>query len=76
MLRREKDDNCRVAFTWTPEGKKRRGRPKTTQRSTIEREQKELGLTTWNVEEQVAKDREEWKLSPGLTLHLRSEEDE
>ena len=58
VLRREKDNNCRVALTWTPEGKRKRRRPKTTWRNTIERERKELGWTTWNVVEQVAKDRE------------------
>ena len=78
MLRREKDhNNCRVALTWTPEGKRKRGRPKTTWRNTIERERKELGWTSWNVVEQVAKDREEWQLLlRGLMLHPRSEEDE
>ena len=63
VLRREKDNNCRVALTWTPEGKRKRGRPiKTTWRNTIERERKELGWTSWNVVEQVAKDREGWQL--------------
>ena len=79
VLRREKNNNCRVALTWTPEGKRKRGRPKTTWRNTIERERKELhvGWTSWNVVEQVAKDREGWQLLLcGLMLHPRSEEDE
>ena len=77
VLRREKDNNCRVALTWTPEGKRKRGRPKTTWRDTIERELKELGWTSWNVVEQVAKDREGWQLLlRGLMLHPSGEEDE
>ena len=34
----------KVALRWTPEGKRKRGRPKTTWRHTIENEIKERGL--------------------------------
>ena len=79
MLRKQTDNNCRVTLSWTPESKRGRGRPKTTWRSTIERESKDLGWTSWNAAvEQVAKDREGWKLllRAGLMFHSRSEEDE
>ena len=42
VLRREKDNNCRVALTWPPEGRRKRGRPKITWRRTIEAERKDL----------------------------------
>ena len=30
IMRKEKNDDCAVALGWTPEGKRSRGRPKTT----------------------------------------------
>ena len=38
VLRMDKTKHARVALTWTPEGKRRRGRPKETWRRTVERE--------------------------------------
>jgi hypothetical protein len=35
----------RIALRWTPQGKRPRGRPKTTWRRTIEYELKEIGMT-------------------------------
>ena len=34
----------RIALTWTPEGKRKRGSPKETWRRTVERERGKLGL--------------------------------
>jgi hypothetical protein len=34
----------RIAIRWTPQGKRPRGRPKTTWHRTIESELKELGM--------------------------------
>ncbi|KAL9964922.1 hypothetical protein ACROYT_G028635 [Oculina patagonica] len=73
ILRREKDNNCRVALTWTPEGKRQRGRPKISWRITVEGERKDLGWTSWNEAEQRAKDREGWRTFPG-SLMLQLEE--
>ncbi|KAL9973561.1 hypothetical protein ACROYT_G020033 [Oculina patagonica] len=71
ILRREKDKNCRVALTWTPEGRRKRGRPKISWRRTVEGERKDLGWTSWNVVEQRAKDREGWRtFLGGLMLQL------
>jgi hypothetical protein len=39
----------RIALRWTPQGKRPRGRPKTTWRRTIESELKELDMT-WGEE--------------------------
>ena len=38
VLRREGEDDCFTALRWTPEGRRARGRPKTTWRRTVERE--------------------------------------
>lgn len=61
VLRREKDNNYRVAKIWTPESKRRHGRPKITRR-IVDIERKNLGLTSWNEVEQVAKDSDGWEL--------------
>ena len=44
-LRKPSEDMTRVALRWIPEGKRKRGKPKTTWRSTIENEIKERGYT-------------------------------
>jgi hypothetical protein len=41
VLRKPSEDMTKVALRWTPEGKRKRGRPKTTWRCTIENEIKE-----------------------------------
>ena len=41
VLRKPSKDMTKVALRWTPEGKRRRGRSKTTWRYTIENEIKE-----------------------------------
>ena len=38
VLRREGENDCFTALGWTPEGRRVRGRPKTTWRRTVERE--------------------------------------
>ena len=46
----------KVGSRWTPPGKRKRGRPKTTWRRTVEMELKELGLT-WGQAQALAKDK-------------------
>ena len=43
------DKNClpRVALTWAPEGKRKRGRPKETWRRTVEKERMAMGFNSW-----------------------------
>ena len=43
VLRMERNSHCRTALTWQPEGERRRGRPRTTWRRTVEHEGKEMG---------------------------------
>ena len=40
ILRREPSSHVRVALTWKPEGRRKKGRPKETWRRTVEREMK------------------------------------
>ncbi|XP_063436440.1 uncharacterized protein LOC134717872 [Mytilus trossulus] len=60
VLRKPKEDMTKVAFRWTLEGKKKRRRPKTTLRRTIETEMKERGYT-WRTIEKKAENREGWR---------------
>ena len=45
ILRMDKNSKCETALTWTPKGKRKVGRPKTTWRPTVENERRVLG---WN----------------------------
>ena len=42
-LRKDKNSDDAMALTWAPEGKRKRGRPKTTRRRIIEKEREEGG---------------------------------
>ena len=46
VLRRERNNHCRKALTWQPEGKRRRGRPRITWRRRVEHERKEMGIAS------------------------------
>jgi len=45
------------------EGKRRRGRPKTTWRGTVEKERQEAGWRLWEEVRAAATNQEEWKRS-------------
>ena len=69
-LRRDVSDLARTALTWTPEGRRKRGRPKETYRRTVEREREQLGLHSWSAAGAIANDRAAWRnLITGATLH-------
>ena len=57
----DKNSNCETALTWTPEGRRKVGRPKTRWRSTIENERRILGWNSWDEARRVAADRTRWK---------------
>ena len=44
---KDRNDDCNVAMSWAPEGKRRRGRPKTTWRRTVEKERQEASWRSW-----------------------------
>ena len=54
------EDISKVALRWTPDGKRKRGRPKETWRRMVENEMKIIGKT-WRVIEKKAKDRHLWR---------------
>ena len=61
ILRRGSEEHERTALTWTPEGRRKRGRPKNTWRRTAETERQRLGWSTWRAAGAAAADREGWR---------------
>ena len=73
VLRKRPDDHQRIALSWTPDGKRRRGRPKETWRRTVVREREMLGYKSWDAAAADANDRPLWRqLIRCPTLHSRS----
>ncbi|KAK7101726.1 hypothetical protein V1264_020063 [Littorina saxatilis] len=60
VLRMENDSIPKVALRWTPEGKRKRGRPNQTWRRTVEEESKDLNHS-WATLERLARDRQKWR---------------
>ncbi|GFR86170.1 hypothetical protein ElyMa_004193200 [Elysia marginata] len=50
----------RLAFQWKPEGRRKRGRPKTTWGRTAEAEAATMGQS-WGTLRTLAQDREKWR---------------
>ena len=51
---------ARVALGWTPQGERKRGRPKITWKRSVEAELKDVGLT-WETSIKQEKDRQKWR---------------
>ena len=75
ILRKDKDSDKMIASIWAPEGKRRKGRPKTTWRRTVEKERKELGWNTWEEARAVAVNRDRWRSLTEALCTTRCEED-
>ena len=60
VLRQQTTAISRVALRWTPDGQRKRGRPKETWRRTVEREMKEKGWT-WSHLERISASRHQWR---------------
>ena len=75
ILRQDPKNDCNIALTWAPEGKRRRGRPKTTWRRTVEKERREAGWDSWNQVRVIAADKKGWRCSVKALCATRHEED-
>ena len=69
ILRKKADDITKTALHWTPEGRRKRGRPKNTWRQTVENEMTNLHHT-WGSIKRMAQDRREWRAFVAA-LHAR-----
>uniref|UniRef100_K7EXS9 DUF6451 domain-containing protein n=1 Tax=Pelodiscus sinensis TaxID=13735 RepID=K7EXS9_PELSI len=63
-----------MALRWTPPGKRKRGRPLATWRTTVAEDMKRKG-TTWEEVSWLSQDCEDWRRFVGTLCSIRSEED-
>ena len=75
ILRIYKNSKCETALTWTPEGRRKVGRPRTTWRSTVGNERRVLGWNCCNEARPVAVDRAGWGRCTSTLWDTESEED-
>ena len=61
IFRQQTDNDSVTALTWAPEGKRKRGRPKTTWRRTVERERSRAGWQSWSEVHAAAQDKSRWR---------------
>ena len=61
VLRMPSDKNPKIALTWAPEGRRRKGRPRETWRRTVNKEREHLGFRTWRQAEVAARDKVAWR---------------
>ena len=54
ILSQDRNNDSNIAMSWAPERKRRRGRPKTTWRRTVEKERKEAGWRSWEDTRMIA----------------------
>lgn len=73
-LRMPQDEIPKVALRWTPPGKRKRGRPKTTWRRTVVAELESVGLT-WGEATAAARDRVRWRGIVEALYSTRNEEE-
>ena len=74
-LRMEPSAHARIALTWTPEGRRKRGRPRSTWRRTMLGELKEAGMV-WSSAVKRAQDRDDWRNLVEAICATRHKEDE
>ena len=63
-LRKPSTNITRQALSWTPQGKRKRGRPRNSWRRDLQADIKRLGLT-WRQLERKAQDRDSWRTFVG-----------
>ena len=74
-LRQDQTSDSNIALTLAPAGRRKRGRPKTTWRRTVEKERADAGWRSWNETRIAAADRIEWRHSVEALCATRHEED-
>ena len=74
VFRMAQDRIPKVALGWTPAGKRKKGRPKTTWRRTVAAELKEMNIT-WGEAQHAAQDRSRWRQIVKALCPTRDEED-
>ena len=72
ILRKE---DCNIAMSRAPEKKRKKERPKTTGRWTVEKERKHAGWRSWEEARTAATNREKWRTSVEALCATRRVED-
>ena len=75
VLRMPREHHCATALTWTPMGKRKVSRPKTTWCRTVEKEKTVVGWKSWEEARALAKDRDKWRKSSAALCATEREED-
>ena len=75
MLRKDPENDCNIALSWAPEGRRKRGRPKATWPRTVEVERKALGYNTWAEARVAAANKDRWRCSVEALCATRHQED-
>ena len=75
ILKMPQEHITHKALRWTPPGKRKPGRPKTTWQRTVETELREMGLT-WGEARKVAKNQDSWRRIVMALCRTRGEEEE
>ncbi|KMQ81610.1 endonuclease-reverse transcriptase [Lasius niger] len=60
FLRMDQSEIPLTALTWSPEGRRKRGRPRLTWRRMMESERDEAGWSSWAEARAAARDRRAW----------------
>ena len=74
VMRMQQSRIPKTALHWTPSGKRKRGRPRTTWRRTVTSELEEMGYS-WGQAQFIAKDRVRWRQLVEALCPTRDEED-
>ena len=77
FLRKGNKEDQKVALTWKPDGRRKRGRPRETWRRTVERdrERNEMGWPSWKAAEKVTRGRLRWRVLCLALCSLRNKKD-
>ena len=74
VLRMPREHHCATALTWTPMGKRKVGRPKTTWHRTVEKEMEMAAWKSWGEVRALAKDK--WKKISSAALCTTAREED
>ena len=75
VMRMPKESIPKVALRWTPSGRRKPGRPKTTWRKTVIPELQDIGLS-WGEAQAAAKDRTLWSNIVAIALCPTGDEED
>jgi hypothetical protein len=75
ILRKYHNNDCKIALSWTFEGRRKRGRPKTMWRRITVEEREEIGWRSWAEARVAAAIKDGWRRSVDALCATRHEAD-